>query len=67
MLGGLFTVVRRSCRRRRGDRGRDRRLVRVSRRLRQRRRAELAAGPRRALLAFAADNGEPARRSWPPS
>ena len=32
--------------------------VRVSRKIRQRRQAALAAGPRRALLAFVADNGE---------
>jgi HEAT repeat protein len=32
--------------------------VRVARKLRQRRQAALAAGPRRALLAFVADNGE---------
>ncbi|GID94632.1 HEAT repeat domain-containing protein [Amorphoplanes digitatis] len=32
--------------------------VRVLRRIRDRRQAELAAGPRRALLAFVADNGE---------
>ncbi len=32
--------------------------VRIVRRYRQRRRAALAAGPRRALLAFVADNGE---------
>jgi HEAT repeat protein len=32
--------------------------VRVARRTRQRRQAALAAGPRRALLAFVADNGE---------
>ena len=33
-------------------------VVRVLRRLRHRRRAALAAGPRRALLSFVADNGE---------
>jgi HEAT repeat protein len=33
-------------------------VVRVVRQLRQRRQAALAAGPRRALLAFVADNGE---------
>jgi HEAT repeat protein len=33
-------------------------LARIVRQLRQRRRAILAAGPRRALLAFVADNGE---------
>ena len=33
-------------------------VVRVARRTRQRRRDALAAGPRRALLAFVADNGE---------
>ncbi|MET8153619.1 HEAT repeat domain-containing protein [Actinoplanes sp. NPDC049668] len=33
-------------------------VVRVLRRIRDRKRAELAAGPRRALLAFVADNGE---------
>jgi HEAT repeat protein len=33
-------------------------VVRVGRQIRQRRQAALAAGPRRALLAFVADNGE---------
>src|SRR5690349_10338516 len=33
-------------------------IVRIRRRIRHRRRSALAAGPRRALLAFVADNGE---------